>query len=67
MEIEPRTTLVPDLEHPDDGQYIWLPILVLLGVIVLAGLVTFTFTILSLLIFVQLHFPYLHMRLYKPH
>ncbi|EDW59595.2 uncharacterized protein [Drosophila virilis] len=39
MEIEPRTTLVPDLEHPDDGQYIWLPILVLLGVIVLAGLV----------------------------
>ncbi|EDV92848.1 uncharacterized protein LOC6563428 isoform X2 [Drosophila grimshawi] len=39
MESMPNTTLTSDLEHPDDGQYIWLPILVLVGVIVLAGLV----------------------------
>ncbi|XP_023166757.1 uncharacterized protein LOC111596684 isoform X2 [Drosophila hydei] len=39
MDIETVTTVNPDLEHPDDAQYIWLPILVLLGVVLLAGLV----------------------------
>ncbi|XP_017855494.1 PREDICTED: uncharacterized protein LOC108608575 isoform X1 [Drosophila arizonae] len=39
MDVEPITTVSPDLEHPDDAQYIWLPILVLVGVVLLAGLV----------------------------
>nr|AFK29229.1 CG5039-like protein [Drosophila buzzatii] len=39
MDIGAITTVSPDLEHPDDAQYIWLPILVLVGVALLAGLV----------------------------
>eukprot|EP00099_Drosophila_melanogaster_P023606 NP_651414.1 uncharacterized protein Dmel_CG5039 [Drosophila melanogaster] len=39
--LEPQTTISPepDILHPDDGQYIWLPISVLVGIFVLAALV----------------------------
>ncbi|XP_043652674.1 uncharacterized protein LOC122619678 [Drosophila teissieri] len=39
--LEPETTMSPeaDILHPDDAQYIWLPILVLVGIFVLAALV----------------------------
>ncbi|KAH8284078.1 hypothetical protein KR054_009598, partial [Drosophila jambulina] len=35
------TTIVPDADilHPDDAQYIWLPIAVLVGIFILAALV----------------------------
>lgn len=39
MEIELSTTQKTDLEHPEDGQYIWLPLAVLVGVFILGGLV----------------------------
>ncbi|KAH8312165.1 hypothetical protein KR044_009641, partial [Drosophila immigrans] len=39
MEIIPTTTGKPDLLHPEDAEYIWLPILVLVGVVILAGMV----------------------------
>lgn len=50
MDVEPITTVSPDLEHPDDAQYIWLPILVLVGVVLFAGLVKFILILLSLAI-----------------
>uniref|UniRef100_B3P6G5 GG11420 n=2 Tax=Drosophila erecta TaxID=7220 RepID=B3P6G5_DROER len=39
--LEPETTMSPetDILHPDDAQYIWLPISVLVGIFVLAALV----------------------------
>lgn len=41
--LEPQTTISPepDILHPDDGQYIWLPISVLVGIFVLAALVRY--------------------------
>lgn len=45
MEIETKTTALPELLHPEDAEYIWLPILVLVGVVILAGLVKLLFLI----------------------
>ncbi|XP_034487645.1 uncharacterized protein LOC117791852 isoform X2 [Drosophila innubila] len=39
MEIKLNTTAMPELLHPEDAEYIWLPIVVLVGVVILAGLV----------------------------
>ncbi|KAH8360174.1 hypothetical protein KR093_011107, partial [Drosophila rubida] len=39
MESKPTTTEKPELLHPEDAEYIWLPMLVLVGVVILAGLV----------------------------
>ncbi|KAL7730152.1 hypothetical protein ACLKA6_009418 [Drosophila palustris] len=39
MEIKQNTTATPELLHPEDAEYIWLPILALMAVVVLAGLV----------------------------
>ncbi|XP_062122109.1 uncharacterized protein LOC133835929 [Drosophila sulfurigaster albostrigata] len=39
MEVNLTTTATPELLHPEDAEYIWLPFLVLVGVVILAGLV----------------------------
>ncbi|XP_068156322.1 uncharacterized protein [Drosophila tropicalis] len=38
-EFSSTTAADPEIQHPNDGQYIWLPILVLVGIFFLAGLV----------------------------
>lgn len=56
MFLEPETTTVvqdADLLHPDDAQYVWLPIAVLVGIFLLAALVRY-FSYRRL-VFVQVH------------
>lgn len=51
------TTIDPgaDILHPDDAQYIWLPISVLVGIFILAALVRYFSYLNRRCLFIQVH------------